>query len=114
MLEIEKEKRKPLYCPGKRGTDRSRMIEELQEINHFGDKKLMDAQIQRDLEMRRQAKISALQPVDNQTRLRAKYGGQYASNALTHYEGKYGVKATKLLFNETGIKQARTDQDEEL
>ena len=41
--EISKEKNKPLVCYGKRGQDRGKMIEELQEIYQFGDRKMLDA-----------------------------------------------------------------------
>lgn len=43
MAEIKTEQSKPLVCHGKRGQNRGKMIEELQEINTFGDKKLMEA-----------------------------------------------------------------------
>jgi hypothetical protein len=46
--EIEREKNKPLVAYGARGKDRNRMIEELQEIHRFGDKKAMDAALAKE------------------------------------------------------------------
>ena len=48
MAEIEKEKNKPLVCYGPRGKTRDHMIEELQEINRFGDKKALDMAVARE------------------------------------------------------------------
>ena len=51
--EMEKEKRKPLVAYGKRGVNRANMIEELQEINRFGDKKHLEAALMKEKEMRK-------------------------------------------------------------
>lgn len=68
-----------MVCHGKRGQNREHMIEELQEYHRFGDKKLMEAQLQRERDMRLAAKIAAANaPSDNKARLRAKYNGGYA------------------------------------
>ena len=48
MAELEVEKRKKAVAYGKRGVDRARMIEELQEINRFGDKKHLDAALAKE------------------------------------------------------------------
>lgn len=48
MQELEKERRKKAVAYGKRGVDRGRMIEELQEINRFGDKKHLDAALAKE------------------------------------------------------------------
>lgn len=50
--QLEKDKRKPGVAYGKRGVDRNKMIEELQEINRFGDKKHLDAAVQKEKDMR--------------------------------------------------------------
>jgi len=76
----------------------------------------MDAQLERDREMKRLAKHAALNaPVDHNARLRAKYSGNYASNAMKHYEEKYGKNPGKFLFTQSNnAKETRTQQDEEL
>ena len=48
LPELEKEKRKRAVAYGKRGQDRGRMIEELQEINRYGDKKHLDAALAKE------------------------------------------------------------------
>lgn len=48
LAELEAEKRKKAVAYGKRGVDRARMIEELQEINRFGDKKHLDAALAKE------------------------------------------------------------------
>ena len=48
LAELEVEKRKKCVAYGKRGVDRARMIEELQEINRFGDKKHLDAAVAKE------------------------------------------------------------------
>ena len=51
--------------------------------------------------MKRNAKIYAMNaPVDNNARLRAKYSGNYAANAMKHYEEKYGKNPGKFLFSQ--------------
>lgn len=52
LTEIEAMKKKPAVAYGKRGVDRNRMIEELQEINRFGDKKHLDAAMAKEKAMR--------------------------------------------------------------
>ena len=42
MPKLEADKRKKAVAYGARGQDRNKMIEELQEIHRFGDKKMMD------------------------------------------------------------------------
>jgi hypothetical protein len=73
--EIDKEKRKPAVPYGKRGVDRGRMIEELQEINRFGDKKHLEIALEKEKQMRKNMAmgISAAGPVDNKARLKNKY-----------------------------------------
>lgn len=117
MTEIEKERKKPLVYLGRRGQNREQMIEELQEIHRFGDKKLMDAQLERERQRRLDAKIAmANAPVDNKARLRAKYNNMgLAQNAMKHYEEKYGVNPSQYLLSQPkSAKEARTKQDEEL
>ena len=74
MAELEKERNKPLVSYGKRGKDRNLMIEELQEINRFGDKKHLDAALAKEREMKLQIKLHGPMQVDNKQRLRSKYG----------------------------------------
>ena len=52
LTQIEKDKRKPAVAYGKRGQDRNRMIEELQEINRFGDKKHLEAAMLKQSKMK--------------------------------------------------------------
>ena len=88
LSELEKEKRKPCVAYGKRGVDRNKMIEDLQELHRFGDKKTMDDAIAKQ----REAELMSMGPmkVDNKMRLRGKYNMQIARNAMKHYEEKYG------------------------
>ena len=45
------------------------MIEELQEINRFGDKKALDKAVARERQWKKDLKAAALLPVDEKTRL---------------------------------------------
>ena len=56
LTELEAMKKKPAVAYGKRGVDRNRMIEELQEINRFGDKKHLDAALAKEKAMRQYMK----------------------------------------------------------
>lgn len=112
--EIEKMRRKPAEAYGPRGKDRNKMIEELQEINRFGDKKHLDAALFKERQMR--ADMLANPPqVDNKQRLRKKYDQQIAVNAMKHYEEKFGKNpAAFLLSQPKTVEQARGAQDREL
>lgn len=98
MHELEKEKRKPLVSYGKRGVDRNAMIEQLQEIHGFGDKKVMDKALAMEQENRELAKMGPI-TVDNKSRLRNKYASQNAKNAMKHYEEKFGMNPAQFLLN---------------
>ena len=58
---------------GARGRDRNKMIEELQEINRFGDKKRLEEQLAREAKHRATMEANAKIPIDNATRLKFKY-----------------------------------------
>ena len=81
--EIEKEKRKPLVAYGKRGVNRANMIEELQEINRFGDKKHLEAALMKEKEMRKNIEMGLNNPgpIDNKARLRNKYDMQMPTSS---------------------------------
>ena len=114
MHELDKERRKPLVSYGKRGVDRNAMIEELQEIHRFGDKKVMDKALAMEQENRELAKLRPAQ-LDNKQRLRSKYASQNAKNAMKHYEEKFGMNPADFLLNQpTTANQIQTKQDEEL
>lgn len=54
-------------------------------------------------------------PIDERTRLNAKYNRSIASNAMKHYEEKYGTNpAHYLLSQPKNLNEARTAQDREL
>ena len=73
MTEINKEKNKPLVSYGRRGQDRAQMIEDLQEINRFGDKKHLEAALAKEREMKLYMKMNPGGEIDNRQRLRSKY-----------------------------------------
>ena len=54
------------------------MIEELQEINRFGDKKMMDKALEKEREFKRLGTRVVDRPLDNKLRLRNKYNMQIA------------------------------------
>ena len=96
---MEKEKRKPLVSYGKRGVDRNAMIEELQEIHRFGDKRVMEKALRMERENREMAMMKPI-VVDNKQRLRSKYvGSQNAKNAMKHYEQKFGMNPSDYLLS---------------
>ena len=78
MSYINKEKNKPLVSYGKRGVDRAQMIEDLQEINRFGDKKHLEAALAKEREMKLYMKMHGGAQIDNKTRLKNKYNMQIA------------------------------------
>ena len=57
------------------------MIEELQEIQRYGDKKQMDEALARQTLARAQAAALADQPIDDKARLRSKYSKQIPTTA---------------------------------
>ena len=73
MFELDKERRKPAVAYGTRGKDRSKMIEDLQEIHRFGDKRIMDAALAKDREARERALKTGPIQMDNRQRLKNKY-----------------------------------------
>ena len=75
------------------------MIEELQEIHRFGDKKVMDAALAKEREAREHALNSGPVDVDNRIRLKAKYNMNIAQNAMKHYEEKFGQNPSKFLLS---------------
>mmetsp|Transcript_16559 Transcript_16559/g.28174 ORF Transcript_16559/g.28174 Transcript_16559/m.28174 type:complete len:89 (-) Transcript_16559:215-481(-) len=88
------------------------MIEDLQEINRFGDKKHLEAALAKQREMKRLMLADSQKPVDNKTRLRNKYNRSIAQNAMKHYEEKYGVNPGRLLLSEKeGYDYVKTQQD---
>ena len=98
MTEMEKEKRKPLVSYGKRGVDRNAMIEELQEIHRFGDKRIMEKALAMERENRELAMMKPM-VIDNKQRLRSKYTSINAKNAMKHYEQKFGMNPADFLLN---------------
>jgi hypothetical protein len=90
MAEIDSEKNKPLgLAPGRRGVDRGKEIQNLQENFQFENKAAMDAEIA----ARRKAESDALSKVSTMTereRREAKYKMGIAQKAIEHYEAKYG------------------------
>lgn len=91
------------------------MIEELQEINRFGDKKRLEEQLAREAKHKAEMEALSQQPIDNATRLRYKYNKQIPPNAIKHYEEKYGKSpAAYALSQPTSLAQAQSDQDDEL
>ena len=116
LNEIDAMKKKPAVAYGKRGVDRNRMIEELQEINHFGDKKHLEAAMAKERAMRQYMKDHPVIP-DNQQRLKSKYNQQIARTAMKHYEEKYGQNPANILFDQgadINLNKVRSKQDEEL
>ncbi len=59
MDEIEAMKKKRAVAYGARGRDRGKMIEELQEINTFGDKKHLEAIYEKQRKMKEEMKLFA-------------------------------------------------------
>jgi len=79
--EIDKMKKQKAVAYGPRGRDRNQMIEELQEIQRYGDKKQMDEALARQTLARAQAAALADQPIDDKARLRSKYSKQIPTTA---------------------------------
>ena len=73
ITEINKEKNKPLVSHGRTGQDRAQMIEDLQEINRFGDKKHLEIALAKEREMKLYMKMNPGGEIDNRQRLRSKY-----------------------------------------
>lgn len=67
------------------------MIEELQEINRFGDKKHLDAALLKEKEMRMAMARGGPYVPDNKARLKTKFTSQMPQNAAKNYEEKYGM-----------------------
>ena len=101
-----------MVCHGKRGVDRNKMIEELQEIHRFGDKKHLEAAEAKQREMRKKLLAAGPIQVDNKTRLRDKYNMKMPQNAAKNYEVKYGKNPN--LNNIAHLQNARNEQDNEL
>jgi len=89
--EIDEMKKRRAVAYGPRGRDRNRMIEELQEIQRYGDKKKMDEALAKMTLARAQAAAMANEPIDDKAHLRSKYSKQIPSTASQHYEEKYGT-----------------------
>lgn len=64
------------------------MIEDLQEINRFGDKKHLEAALAKEKAMRAQMAAGNFDsgPIDNKARLRNKYDMQMPATGKQHYE----------------------------
>ena len=88
--ELDKMRKQKAVAYGARGRDRNKTIEELQEINRFGDKKRLEEQLAREAKVKAELELAASQPIDNATRLKYKYNKQIAANSQMHYEEKYG------------------------
>lgn len=99
LNELDKERRKPAVAYGQRGKDRNKMIEELQEIHRFGDKKVMDDALKKEREARERALKAGPIEMDNRMRLKAKYNMNIAQNAMKHYEEKFGQNPAKFLLS---------------
>ena len=76
------------------------MIEELQEINRFGDKKHLDAALANEKFMKAKMAAGCNFTVDNKVRLRQKYNMNIAQNAMKHYEEKYGKNPADFLLSQ--------------
>lgn len=108
--ELDKMRKQKAVAYGARGRDRNKLIEELQEINRFGDKKRLEEQLAREAKHKAQMEENAKMPIDNATRLRFKYNKQIAVNAMKHYEEKYGKNPADFLLSQpTSLKEAQTE-----
>lgn len=67
------------------------MIEELQEINRFGDKKHLDAALAKERFLKAKLAAGVNVQIDEKTRLATKFGHKMASKE-DHFEQKYGGK----------------------
>lgn len=115
LAELDKEKRKKAVAYGKRGVDRSKMIEELQEINRFGDKKHLDAALAKEkLIKARIAAGAGTYEIDEKTRLATKFGMKTAATKQDHFEMKYGGKQGPKIHKMSDVEHVQRQQDKDL